>query len=148
MPSANLDLVRSIYADWERGDYSSAEWADADIVYTVEEFGPLVAQTWKGLSGMAEGARSVIEVIEHQRIEAEEYRELDEERVLVIDRRSGKLKHSGIDFGASTALPVIGAHLFHVRDGKVTKLVAYGDRDRAFADLGLIPEGEAAEPDH
>jgi hypothetical protein len=59
---------------------------------------------------------------------------LDQERVLVVFRPSGRGKTSGMDL-ANVAMK--GANLFHVRGGKVTRFVAYWDRSRALADLGL-----------
>jgi ketosteroid isomerase-like protein len=130
--SANLDLVRSIYAAWERGDFSSAEWADAEIEYMVPDGFP--PGSWTGLAGMAEGFGNWLNAWEGLHVEADEYRELDGERVLVLDHASGRGRTSGLELGQ---MRTQGAKLFHVRDGKVFRLVAYLDRDRALADLGL-----------
>ena len=65
------------------------------------------------------------------RVEAEQVRELDDERMLVLTRYSGRAKTSGLEVRTE------GAHVLHVRDGKVTRYVRYWDRDRALADLGL-----------
>jgi ketosteroid isomerase-like protein len=71
---------------------------------------------------------------EGYRTGAEEYRELDAERVLVLTRSSGRGKRSGIEL---SQVQPRGAMVFHIRDGKVTHLTAYLERDRAIADLGL-----------
>jgi ketosteroid isomerase-like protein len=132
--SENLDLVRSIYADWERGDYSSVEWADPAIDYVILRAAGLPSVNAKGLTEMRDAARANIEVWAQLRIAAEEYRELDSERVLVLDDVSGRGKRSGLEIGQ---LGGAGAHLFHVRGGVVTRVVVYEDRDSALADLDL-----------
>lgn len=135
MASANVELVRSIYAEWEYGEYSSAEWAHPEIEYVIAD-GPSPG-TWTGLAGMAEAVRGLLSAWERLRTEAEEYRELDDQRVLVLDHRSGRGKTSGVDVGHIRAT---GAHLFHVRGGKVARIVIYLDRERARADLGLAAD--------
>ena len=142
MASENLDLVRSIYADWERGDFSSAEWADPAIEYVFAD-GPAPG-IWAGRAGLAEGWRGFVSAWGELRIAADDYRELDGERVLVLNHYSGGSgKTSGVELGQ---MRTEVAALFHVRDGKVTRLVLYFDRDRALADLGLAPEGDATDP--
>ena len=140
MSSANLELVRSIYAAWQRGDYSSTGWAHPEIEY-VRADGPSPG-SWTGPAGMAQGARADLEVWEGFRGEGEDYRELDGERVLVLVDYSGRGKTSGLELGQ---MRTKGAELFHVRDGKVTRLVIYWDRERAFADLGLASDARVRE---
>jgi hypothetical protein len=92
--------------------------------------------TWTGLAGLADAWRDFLSTWEDFRTKAYEYRELDRERVLVLARLSGRGKTSGLSLGQIQAK---GANLFHLRDGKVSRLVLYMDRDRALADLGLAP---------
>jgi len=87
-----------------------------------------------GLPGVREAFRAFLGTWEDFRIGTEEYRELDDERVLVLVLFSGRGKASGAEIGQMRSH---AANLFHVRDGKVTRLVLYWDRERAFSDLGL-----------
>src|SRR6185437_11478666 len=131
--SENLDLVRSILPDWERGDWSSTHWADPDIRF---ELTGIAGGRWTGPVGMAEGFAGWLQGWDDFRIaEVEELRELDHERVLVLHRFTARGKSSGL------AIEQTGpkcASLFHIRDGKVIRLVAIvSPREQTLADLGL-----------
>ncbi len=132
--SENLKLVRSILADWEHGDFRSVVWADPQIEYAIaDEPG---SRMGRGLPAMASIWREFLSAWDDYRVEAHEYRELDEERVLVALKPQGRGKASGVDIGTRS-----GGHrtanLFHLRGGKVTRLVSYFDHERALADVGL-----------
>ena len=129
--SESLDLVRSIYANWERGDFSSIEWTDPEFEIVAADG----AETGRaGLVGTVAGIREFLSAWEDFRITAEEYKELDDGRILVLDRRSGRSKTTGLDLAT---MRTHGARVFQIRAGKVTRLVLYLDRERALSDLGL-----------
>jgi ketosteroid isomerase-like protein len=127
--SENLDLVRSIYADWEHGDFSSAEWADPRIEYVLAE-GP-EPTTAIGLTAAARLLRATIGTWEHFEVAAQEIRELDDGRVLAMVRDKARGRTSGAEIRTDEA------HVLDLRDGKVTRFVVYRDRAQALADLGL-----------
>ena len=132
MSKENVDFVRSIYSAWERGDFGSVGWADPEIEF-VSTDGPTPG-TWTGVAGMAEAWREVLSAWDDLRMTVDEYRNLDDRRILVLFRFSGHGKTSGLDLGQTHAEV---ANVVFVRNGKVTRLVTYWDRERALADLGL-----------
>jgi hypothetical protein len=87
-----------------------------------------------GLAGLEKWWRDFRREWEDTRVQADECREVDGEDVLVLTSYTGQGKGSGLELGRMGAK---GAWLFHVRTGKVTKLVRYWKRERALSDLGL-----------
>jgi ketosteroid isomerase-like protein len=136
MASANLDLVRSIFKEWERGDFSWPESADPEMEFVVADGPEPGSRTGLAARPWAEGFLNVWDSL---RFEANEYRELDDGRVLVFYRIRGRGKGSGVEVDQSRA------GLFHIDRGKVARVVFYWDPDRALADLGLAPEGNATD---
>ena len=106
--SENLDLVRSIYADWERGDFSRTDWADSRLEVVFAD-GPTPGAT--RLAGMAKRWREVREAWNDVRERA-----------------------SGVDLARTG---ITGTNVFHVRNGSVTRRIVYFSGRRALGDLGL-----------
>ena len=133
MTSTNLDLVRSLYPAWECGDFSSVEWAHPEIERVSDE--PLVPLNATGIAELGRVGGNWLHGWSGFHIDADGCREVDGERVLVL-LHYGRRDHLGGD----EVMPTEAATLFHVRDGKVARLVIYWDRDRSLAELGLMPD--------
>ena len=130
--SANVELVRAICADWARGDYSRVDWVDPEMEFVIPD-GPTPGR-WTGTAGIAEAWAPFLSAWDGFHTVIEDFRALDDERVLVMGHFGGRGKTSGVEVGR-TGGTVTG--VFHIRDGKAIKLVTYFDRERALADFGV-----------
>jgi hypothetical protein len=127
--SDNVDFVRRIYRDFERGEFGSLGWAHAEIEFVVAD-GPQ-PKYLRGLRAMLQHWREFLATWQPSGIVVDEYRELDARRVLVLlrEHRGGDearaIDHSG------------GAQVLDVRDGAITCVVTYFTREHALAALGV-----------
>src|SRR6266566_1749389 len=121
-----------MFAAYERGDpLTPLAWADPEMEYVV--VGGTEPGNVQGLAQIEAGWREYMSAWEEFSIEAEEYRELDDERVLVPARFHGRGKASGTEVTRAR-----GCHLFHLRSGKVARQVFYWDRKRSPTSASLL----------
>lgn len=140
MSQENVELVRSIYVPWSRGDFRSVEWAHPEIEFVIEA--GFLGGSGKGLAAMAELWRDFLRTWESYRTDVDKYRDLDDERVLVLLNVVGHGKASGVELGQ---MRTKAANLFHIRGGKVTRLVLWQDQKRGLAELGLSEQDAHAD---
>jgi ketosteroid isomerase-like protein len=127
MSQENVEIVRSIHRAWEKGDFSSADWADPDIEYSP----PHERRLSRGVTEMGRRFGEWIAAWENLRVSAEKIVGADD-RVVVLNRFQGRGKESGtptVDFS--------GASFFTLREGKVVMLEFFWDHQEALEAAGL-----------
>jgi hypothetical protein len=83
---------------------------------------------------MAEGCNENLSAWADMRAEPEEFRALEDGRVLVFFHLRARGKASGVEIGEAMSR---GAQLVTLHDGKVTRMITYWNRDRALEAAGL-----------
>ncbi|HME03534.1 MAG TPA: nuclear transport factor 2 family protein [Solirubrobacteraceae bacterium] len=129
MSQQNVDLVRSLLAEWDRGDFRSREWAAPGVEFVLAD-GPEPGR-WHGVAGLAAYWRDFLRHWQGFHVSADSVRELDDGRVLAFLRLSGRATASGV------AVQQPATAVFRLDDGKVTELLYFNDREGGLNDLGL-----------
>jgi ketosteroid isomerase-like protein len=129
MAEENVEIVREIYGAWERGDFSSNEWADPEIEFHLRA-GPDEA-VLHGVEAMGRAWREWLRAWDDFKTEAREFIDLGHD-VLVLAKFHGRGKTSSMSV---EAMP--GAAVFSLRDGKVVRLGSYTDPAEALEAAGL-----------
>jgi ketosteroid isomerase-like protein len=132
----NVEVVRNLYQHWARGDLAFSDPFDPDVEFsrTAPE-GTGVSGRWRGLKEVSAAFGEYLRAFTEFRLGAERLVDLDDERVLVLSRHTGRGKRSGVPTEHELG------ELFTVRDGKIVRVDFYWNRAEAFEVVGL--EGSA-----
>jgi ketosteroid isomerase-like protein len=114
-------LVSGGYASFAAGDITDVLSRFApDVIWSIP--GPqAVAGDYRGPEGAASFFGKLMEVYSRLEVRPQEILELDDDRVLALGQHDGQ--------GAGGSFKVGFAHVWQVRDGKVTSFVEYTDTE-------------------
>jgi ketosteroid isomerase-like protein len=129
-PTPNVRVVMAAYEAFDRRDIE----AGAALATPDFEWRPylesLRGESFRGPDGVRAFMRELDTHFERFEIERLRYAEAGE-RVVVFCRSSGRGRGSGVE------LEIESIHVWELREGKVTRLVTYLDRDEALKAAGL-----------
>ncbi len=126
MPEENVDVVRSIYAEWEQGNLAAAlELFDPEIVF--ESFMPDSSEriVARGRREVEAFTRDFLTETRAYRMIGDEFREVGKDKVLVAGRQATIGRRSG----AAVEGPAFWLWTF--RGDKVTRLLFETDGQKA-----------------
>jgi ketosteroid isomerase-like protein len=128
MPDDRLELVRRVYADWSRGDFSAGDAFDSDVEFEMVDW-PEAANA-RGIVEMRRVWGASLRAWDAFRAEATEYIDAGS-HVVVMTHVEARGKGSAAEVSADTAT------VWTVDGGKVTRLALYWDRSKALEAVGL-----------
>jgi ketosteroid isomerase-like protein len=127
----NIELLRTLYEHWERGDFAAtAEFFDSEVEFT-RTGSELTAGEWRGFDEMRATFAEYMQAWEDLQSKAERFIDLGDDRVLVLERQTARGKTSGVVVENELGW------LFTLRDGKIVRLEGYWHRAEAMRAAGL-----------
>jgi ketosteroid isomerase-like protein len=133
MSRENVDLLRNVYSQWERGDFDTSAF-DPDVDFARIGSGVVAGAggpgRWRGHDEMRQAVLEWLSNWEEFHVEAETFIDLGN-RVLVLELQTARGKDSGVPVRQELG------DLFTLRDGKIVSWEAYWHRDEALRAAGL-----------
>jgi ketosteroid isomerase-like protein len=132
MSEQNVEIVRRIYAEWERGNFAAAaEWYDPEIRF--EAWMPDASEnvTAHGVAELRDFTGNWFAQWKNYRVIGDEFREASDDKVFVGGRQVASGHQSGVEVESP------GFAVWTFRGGKVVELFLNYDRHKALEVAGL-----------
>jgi ketosteroid isomerase-like protein len=132
MSEQNVEVVREVYTHLERGQYFVRHLVAEDLVFVRRGAAlGLLEGEWRGFEDIQAAVFEYIRSWDDLRNELQEIRDVDERRVLALDRQIGRGRASGVVMEREMAT------LFTLREGKIIRWESYWERTDALDAAGL-----------